>query len=282
MALDHALALTLGPQEGVLRFYQWRHPTLSLGRNEPAVGVWDPGALSGKGVEMVRRPTGGRAVLHHREVTYSVILPARAMEGPRHAYRRIHSGIVEGLRAHGVEALLKTESGRVPPPDAGPCFQEPAPGEVVVDGRKLVGSAQARVGSVVLQHGSVLLGGRQEEELSHLRFGGSGPNPPRKVGGIPSRSPGTVGGPVTLADVLGEAPDPAVVVDALLDGLGQVLPGWSDPRPVGGWGEIPPDAQALARDLLSRYESSQWTWHRTIPVHAGVPGSGMRWDAHGG
>src|SRR5690606_17502269 len=101
-------------------------------------------AVASRAVDFVRRPTGGRAVLHDRELTYAVVVPHRALGGPRAAYRAINEALVMGLRALGVDASV-SERGRVLPPDAGPCFQVAAPGEVVADGRKLVGSAQARL-----------------------------------------------------------------------------------------------------------------------------------------
>ncbi|NNF39347.1 MAG: lipoate--protein ligase family protein, partial [Gemmatimonadetes bacterium] len=87
MARDHAMALSVGPGTGCLRWYGWRSPTLSLGRNEPAVGRWSPDRLAAEGVAVVRRPTGGRAVLHNRELTYALAVPA---EGPG-SVRRLHA-----------------------------------------------------------------------------------------------------------------------------------------------------------------------------------------------
>lgn len=260
MALDHALALTLPGSTGVVRFYGWSRPTLSLGRHEPAVGVWDAVAAREAGVDVVRRPTGGRAVFHHREVTYSVTVPARALGGAREAYALIHRGLVLGLRSLGVPADLVTTQGRVLSPDAGPCFRDPAPGEIMVAGGKAVGSAQARLGGVLLQHGSVLLDGSQEESLALLRCAGSQPS-------YTEREKGASTGATTLTDSLGHTPPPDGVATALLRGLAQVLPGLQ--KAEGGMEGVP-EGEALARDLLSRYESSEWTWRRKAPAAEAV------------
>ncbi len=159
MALDHALAETLGPGQAVLRLYEWAEPTVSLGRNEPALARWGPGRPAEDPVPVaafVRRPTGGRAVLHRGELTYAALLPDRAFGGPRAAYAALSEALVAGLGLLGIDVAL-AEGGAVLRPDAGPCFDAPAPGEVVAGGGKLVGSAQARLGGALLQHGAILI-----------------------------------------------------------------------------------------------------------------------------
>src|SRR5690606_669373 len=103
------------------------------------------------------RPTGGREVLHDRELTYAVVVPLRAFGGLRALHRLVNGALVEALRSLGVAADLAPPDGRALRPDAGPCFGGPAEGEVTVGGRKLIGSAQVRVGGAVLQHGSLRL-----------------------------------------------------------------------------------------------------------------------------
>ncbi|MEQ1858010.1 MAG: biotin/lipoate A/B protein ligase family protein, partial [Longimicrobiales bacterium] len=164
MALDHSLADALDHGRGTLRLYGWTRPTISLGRNEPAE-AFPLESLRRSGFDVVRRPTGGRAVLHDRELTYAVVAPLKAWGGVREAYMRIHEALAAGLRTLGAPVEVvgsgATVRGRALPPDAGPCFQVPAVGEVVAQGRKLVGSAQARIGGALLQHGSILLDGDQ-------------------------------------------------------------------------------------------------------------------------
>lgn len=237
MALDHAMAESVRPGQGVLRFYAWRPHTVSFGRNEPARGLYDVAAAEREGLAFVRRPTGGRAVLHAHEVTYCAVLPAGTFGGLREAYVRINQGLVEGLRALGCPAEVAM-GGKALPPDAGPCFQAPAPGEVVLAGRKLVGSAQVLVGGVILQHGSVILGGDQSA-LARLAGGTVDPVPPASLD--------SVSGPRPWREV----------ADALATGLGLALGGaWSQ-------GEVTPQEEAGALRLeKERYATDAWTWRR--------------------
>lgn len=249
MARDHALALTLPSRSAVIRVYRWERPTLSLGRNEPAVDVYDGEAARAAGIDVVRRPTGGRAVLHHRELTYGVVMPVRSHGGVREAYLALNRALRRGLASVGVPAEIAGESGtgRTPAPDAGPCFRAPAPGELVARGRKLVGSAQARMGRVLLQHGSILVEDDQDR-LDRLVMPGRG----TQEGG-PS---GPVTGPATLAEVLqGDVPDWKTLGDAVTGGIRAELGGrWEGSEPA-----IDPEVEAR---LLERYRSHTWTWRR--------------------
>lgn len=237
MALDHALAECLGPGEGVLRFYAWAPHTVSFGRNEPARGVYDPGTAAREGLGLVRRPTGGRAVLHAWEVTYCAVFGERALGGARHAYLRMGEGLVAGLRELGCAADL-ARSGTSLPPDAGPCFQAPAPGEVVLGGRKLVGSAQVRMDGALLQHGSVILRGDQSA-LARLAGGEVDPFPP-----------------ATLEEAVGPV-DWRDAAAALGRGMALALGGsWNE-------GGATAAEEARARELeAERYATDAWTWRR--------------------
>lgn len=241
MARDHALASLARPGTGTLRFYRWNPATISFGRNEPVAVAYREVLRCDPEMGVVRRPTGGRAVIHDREMTYSVILPVRGSGGLRSAYRKINEGLVVGLRHLGVEAARA--AGRALNPGSGPCFLEPAEGEVMVEGRKLVGSAQARIGGAILQHGSLLLVANQEALLARRHVhGGSDERAPR--------------GPVTLNEVLGEVPPWKRLVAALAGGFEDVFGGQWDPGSMTG-GE-----SALAAKLEKRYGSREWTWRR--------------------
>src|SRR4051795_5168163 len=128
MALDEALMDRARCTGGwVLRVYGWCRPTLSLGRNQTARGLYDREALAAQGVDVVRRPTGGRAILHHREITYSVTAPLGALAAPgapvRATYARINRLLLAGLHALGVDAYEAMPRGRSPLPDGAPCFE---------------------------------------------------------------------------------------------------------------------------------------------------------------
>src|SRR6266513_278746 len=165
MALDQGL-LEEADRTGraFLRLYRFDPPCLSLGRNEPAAARYDPAALAERRLDVVRRPTGGRAVWHEHEVTYAVAAPIATFGGLREAYRAIHTRLAAALQSLGVDATLALARPRPPSPALdrpGPCFATPVGGEVLVGERKLVGSAQVRKRSAFLQHGSILLDGSQ-------------------------------------------------------------------------------------------------------------------------
>jgi lipoate-protein ligase A len=236
MALDHALAESLGDGEGVVRLYGWARPTLSLGRNEPAA-AYATEAFRKAGVDVVRRPTGGRAVLHDRELTYAVAAPLGAWSGVRAAYLRINEALARALRSLGAPVGL-AGGARALAPDAGPCFQAPAAGEIVAEGRKLVGSAQARIGRALLQHGSILLEGGQEP-LEGLAVG-PGPSP----------------GPIGLRDLVGD-----VSIDEVAGAVATSLQACLGGR--WGGGELDASEREAADRLeADRYGQDSWTWRR--------------------
>lgn len=263
MARDHALAAELRPGTATVRFYRWEPATLSLGRNEPFTTGYRCFLRSRPEVGVVRRPTGGRAVLHDGELTYSVVLPARTFGGPRGVYRRVNEGLVDGLRRLGVDA--SAASGRALPPDAGPCFLEPTDGEVTIRGRKVVGSAQVRIGQAVLQHGSLLLVADQNllfAEAGAMEVGGADPWPDVAATEKGNRKDNNGNGlaprlqAITLAEALGGVPPWTRLVKALSGGLSGSLRGcWAE-------GRMTEREARLATDYEKRYGSREWTWRR--------------------
>jgi lipoate-protein ligase A len=165
MAIDEAIlrAVAAGIVPPTLRFFAWQPACLSLGQAQPFADV-DEQACVARGYDVVRRPTGGRAILHTDELTYSVTAPEaepRVAGGIVESYRRLSEGLLEGLRLLGVPGVEAHH------PDAEQqrasenpvCFQVPSTYEVTVGGRKLIGSAQVRREGVVLQHGTLPLVG---------------------------------------------------------------------------------------------------------------------------
>lgn len=237
MAIDHALmdrARRTG--EKVLRVYTWSAPTLSLGRHQVARGRIDPDAARALGVSLVRRPTGGRALLHHREVTYSVTAPLNRDDSVRSWYASINVVLLRALRSLGVNAEMAVATGRTPPPASASCFARPDEGEITVGGRKLVGSALLRQDGALLQHGSILL----EDDQSLL----NDLLPPGQARPAPAG---------TLRQALGIAPSVVTVADALFAALGDV-----DTSSLESDQSLWADAQAAER----LYGSEEWTFRR--------------------
>jgi lipoate-protein ligase A len=163
MAIDEATlhAVAAGKAPPTLRLYAWEPPCLSLGRAQKASDV-DLSALQTTGFDLVRRPTGGKAILHIDELTYSVVAPEtepRVAGGVVESYRRLSTGLVRGLeKLGGIEIVAdqRAENRRLEGPV---CFEVPSDYEITAERKKLVGSAQMRAQGAVLQHGALPLHG---------------------------------------------------------------------------------------------------------------------------
>lgn len=166
MALDEALLnfVSRGEIDPVIRFYTWEPATLSVGYFQRLTKEIDIEKVKEKGYGMVRRQTGGRGVLHDKELTYSVIVPESHPDMPStitEAYRVISEGLLQGYKELGLEAYFaiprsKEERDKLKQPRSAVCFDAPSWYELVVEGRKIAGSAQVRQKGVILQHGSLL------------------------------------------------------------------------------------------------------------------------------
>ncbi|HEX2868335.1 MAG TPA: lipoate--protein ligase family protein [Ignavibacteriales bacterium] len=164
MEYDIELARNCPPDEAFFRLYRWKPYCISLGANQKFEDIDQKKALD-NGIEVVKRPTGGRAILHAEELTYSVVLPAKAGFSSTEIYRKVSLALVRALKdfnpgLHAVElenlqpdflSLLKDPSGIA-------CFASTAKSEVKFRGKKLIGSAQRKMGHAILQHGSLLCG----------------------------------------------------------------------------------------------------------------------------
>ncbi|MDA1474875.1 lipoate--protein ligase family protein [Bacillus changyiensis] len=167
MALDEALLYWHSQHQipPTIRFYGWNPATLSVGYFQNIEKEVNLEAVKRYDLGFVRRPTGGRGVLHDQELTYSVIVSEEHPEMPKtvtEAYRVISEGVLEGFRELGLEAYFaiprtEKEKQSVKNPRSSVCFDAPSWYELVVEGRKVAGSAQTRQKGVILQHGSILL-----------------------------------------------------------------------------------------------------------------------------
>ena len=248
MAIDEAIALAVGEGRApsTLRFYGWREPTVSLGYLQRSDGAVDRVACERMGVDIVRRPTGGRAVLHARELTYSVAVPT---DGPwgglgvEESFSRMGQALVAGLRRLGVMAMIgEGEADRPVSPRTAACFQLHRMPAILVSGRKLIGSAQRRWGKALLQHGSLLL---EFDAAMHQAV-------------FPAWPRADPTGKVTwLSALLNRMPPRGAVEDAL-------AAGWREMTGVTcALGALLPEERRVAASLVrARYRDPGWTFRR--------------------
>ncbi len=238
MAIDQALLDRASRYpERWLRLYRWRPHCLSFGRHEPAARRYDPVRIAERGLDTVRRPTGGRAVWHGRELTYAIAAPTNGLGALRQAYLEIHRMLLQALRAIGAPA----EMAPAQPParlDAGACFAQPVGGEITVAGRKVVGSAQLREGDALLQHGSILLHDDQAIVQSVARE--------------------------ALAGEAVQHGPPAVNLGDRDEELAEAVVHAAGARWGGLWDRQPPVESVLehANTHVPRFRSDAWTWRR--------------------
>lgn len=249
MAVDEAIlsGVREGDSPPTLRFFAWSPPCLSLGRNQPLADV-DLAACRAADVDIVRRPTGGRAILHADELTYSVALlqtDPRAAGGVLESYRHLSQGLLAGLRHLGVPAV-QAVGQRKPAADlTAICFETPSDYEITIGGRKLVGSAQWRSQGGVLQHGTLPLYGDITRIVAYLALSDAERQAQRRD--LRTRA-------TTLAESLGRTIPFALVASALADGFAEALDLTLTP------GELTAHERALAADLRStRYAAPDWT-----------------------
>jgi lipoate-protein ligase A len=240
MALDEALmARARRTGEWTLRVYAWSAPTISLGRNQPAMRHYDRERIQRRALAVVRRPTGGRAILHHREITYSVTGPAATAGTERESYARINRLLIHALRNLGVDARIAPKRERARLPDATPCFELPAEGELTFEGRKIAGSAQWRSDGALLQHGSILVDDDQTQ-LADFSLSAQTELPP----------------PATLIDAMGRAPSLEEAAAAFETAVREL----EDPRAAPL--EIDAELRARVSALVVQYSDDSWTWRR--------------------
>jgi lipoyl(octanoyl) transferase len=181
MALDHALldSVDSNPVQAVLRTYGWSTPTLSLGYFQHIADARSQSRWAG--VPIVRRPSGGGALWHDRELTYALVVPRshRLAGRPSDLYRAVHAAIVELLCGVDVPAKRRGEDRAAESTRPFLCFLDRDPEDVLLAASKIVGSAQRRRPNAILQHGSLLLARSAATPelpgLDDLATGGSDP-----------------------------------------------------------------------------------------------------------
>ncbi len=252
MAIDEMLLnqVATGHSLPIIRFYGWSPPCISLGHFQDRGRSVSLEACRELGVDCVRRPTGGRAVLHDHEVTYALILPENhrllSSGGVTDSYRVLSQGILQGLRDLGVPAEMVPGRRKKSTPASAACFDATSSYEIVVAGRKLVGSAQLRQHGVILQHGSILL----RFDAARLVYLLSGQQHPELAETLQASV-------ADLHTTLGRN----VCFDEVVDALSF---GWEHTFEISLISsKLSSSERRLANDLvLSKYSSEDWNAHR--------------------
>lgn len=176
MSFDISLVEKAADDEAFLRFYRWKPYCISLGANQNQ-DIINLSKAEDDNIDIVTRPTGGRAILHAEEVTYSVVFPVDNSNSVRKVYDEINYALINGLNIYDEElSAIETETVQ---PDfrnlykqvkGEVCFSASARSEIKYKGKKLVGSAQRKYGKYVLQHGSILCGKFHKKIVDYLNI----------------------------------------------------------------------------------------------------------------
>ncbi len=176
MDYDYKLASECPPDEAFLRFYRWNPFCISLGANQNLSDI-NLAEARKDGIDVVKRPTGGRAILHAEELTYSAVIPLNDKLTPKEIYSRISYALINGLTIYNTvlsQAELETVQPNFPSllkeDENIMCFASTAKSEVKFEGKKLIGSAQRKMKNVILQHGSILCGGFHKKLPDYLNL----------------------------------------------------------------------------------------------------------------
>jgi lipoate-protein ligase A len=249
MAVDEAIlnGVIDGTSLPTLRFYAWSPPCLSLGRSQ-GLAEADLAACRAAGVDVVRRPTGGRSILHTDELTYSVSLlqtDPRTKGGIVEGYRRLSEGLLAGLHSLGVDATQAAGQRTPGSETTAVCFETPSDYEITVAGRKLVGSAQWRARGGVLQHGTLPLCGDLARIVDYLAFSDVERGTQRRRLYLKA---------LTMEEAIGSVLSFDRVAQALAEGFARALNLTLVP------GELGPQERALSAEIRDKvYANPDWT-----------------------
>ncbi len=236
MAIDRGL-LDLADRHGLAlaRLYTWSDDTISFGAHEATARHWDRDRIQAAPLATVRRPSGGRAVWHGTtDLTYAVALPSHGIPAARTTYRTLHLLLRDALDRLTLAPTLAPTPSRSPGLGAGSCFDQAAGGEVLLDGRKTIGSAQLVLQQALLQHGQIARSVRTPVLAHFARGAGETPRPAAPADDLP----------------------PAPLLAAAI----------ADTWRAAGWEEVGPDAAepwlAAAAPWEAQFRDPAWTWRR--------------------
>jgi len=242
MAVDDFLFQSLSEEpQTYVRLYAWEKPTVSLGYSQKIFKVLDIEYCQKKGIDIVRRITGGKLVLHHKEVTYSISSSDEEIftSTLNDSYRIISEALMRGLDKMGLKPCLADAAPGSYVRGNLPCFSYPARNEVEIDGKKIIGSAQKREGSKFIQHGSIPLEG-EEELLKSVSFLNRGGETVRMI---------------SVSQAMGKKADFDWVVNLLAEGISEYFEVLLTPKDFNE-----KEKKAILNIQRERYESKEWLY----------------------
>ena len=238
-----------------IRFYQWSPPALSLGYSQQGKEVIDRESCDRAGVDVVRRLTGGRTILHDDELTYSIVLSETSEILPQSiikSYKIISRGMVKGLKKLGLSVELKPfdKNKKKEKGFSAACFDAPSWYEVLADGKKLIGSAQTRRKGIILQHGSIPFTIEADKIYSLLKMKGNNQEKLRKR---------MIDKFQKKATALNTESEKVININELKKVLKK---GWEEEFQVSlKWGELIPQEEKWIKQLVEKkYLTDEWNY----------------------
>jgi len=252
MAIDEAImdCYSEGERKPTLRIYGWNPPAVSIGYFQTVEKAVNVQACKEFGIDIVRRLTGGRAVLHEHEITYSIIIEENYPQLPKsivESYKFLCRGILQGLKLAGADVSLESGRKNLREVSTQACFDSPSTYEIVCEGKKLVGSAQVRKNGIILQHGSILI---DIDAVKHSSVLGRNKKEEQVLAQILEKKT------TSLKQILGEDIKNKDIPDLIFKGYSEEL------GIRGKISDLCPKEELARTELFKKYSSGDWTFSK--------------------
>ena len=252
MAIDESImkCYSDGERKPTLRIYGWNPPAVSIGYFQTIENAVNIQACKDFGIDIVRRLTGGRAVLHEHEITYSIIIEENYPKIPKsivESYKFLCKGILRGLKLAGADVSLESGKKNIREVSSQACFDSPSTYEIVCEGKKLVGSAQVRKNGIILQHGSILV---DIDVAKHSSVLARSKKEEQVLAQILEKKT------ISLKQILGGEIKNKNISDLLFKGYCEEL------GIIGQFSDLYTEEKLLRTELVKKYSSGDWTFFK--------------------